>query len=161
MDVPSGGGMSATNGAPQTASVLIVEDEPDTRDSLAMLLRRNGHTVRVAADANTALQLVDESPPHVVLIDIGLPGINGYEFARELRKRQLDHRPILIATTGFGTNEARQAASEAGIDLHFVKPVDPASLSILLNHLPQIARYVSFDGMADGPPRSATSQAEV
>lgn len=135
--------MSALNGAARTASVLVVEDEPDTRDSLAMLLRMEGHAVRVAGNVRTALELLDESFPDVVLIDIGLPGGNGYELARQIRARRIERRPLLVATTGFGTDEHKMAAFDAGMDLHFIKPVDPTSLQLLLTNLNQLRQYLN------------------
>jgi two-component system OmpR family response regulator len=147
--------MSVQNGAPRVVSVLVVEDEPDTRDSLAMLLGMAGHSVRVAGNARTALELIDESSPDVVLIDIGLPGVNGYELARQLRARQLENRPLLIATTGYGSYEHKKAAHDAGMDLHFTKPVDLPTLHTLLSKLPQLEGYVGIRGLQ--PPHSGPS----
>jgi DNA-binding response OmpR family regulator len=125
------------------ASVLVVEDEIDTRESLAVLLQTYGHTVRVAPDAKSALELAAEAPPDAVLIDIGLPGMDGYQLARELRRRAWVRRPLLIAATGFGTNADRSRSFEAGIDLHYVKPLDPSALDSLLKNATQITSYAS------------------
>jgi CheY-like chemotaxis protein len=96
-------------------SVLVVEDEIDTRESLAVLLQTCGHTVRVAPDAESALEVAAEVQPDAVLIDIGLPGMDGYELAQELRRRVWVRRPLLIAATGFGTTEDRRRSFEAGL----------------------------------------------
>src|SRR5436305_7249498 len=122
-------------------SVLVVEDEIDTRESLAVLLQTCGHTVRVAPDAKSALDLAAEVQPDAVLIDIGLPGMDGYELAQELRRRVWVRRPLLIAATGFGTNEDRRRSFQAGIDLHYVKPLDPCALDTLLKNTAQITSY--------------------
>jgi len=78
-----------------------------------------------------------------VLIDIGLPGMDGYELAQELRRRVWVRRPLLIAATGFGTTEDRRRSFEAGIDLHYVKPLDPCALDSLLKNTAQITSYAS------------------
>ncbi len=112
--------------------VLVVEDHADTAASLAMLLRGDGYDVEVANEGMTALQTADAHPPDVALLDIGLPGMNGYELAEHLQERNRGKRPLLIATTGYGSDEDRRRSEEAGIDLHLVKPVDPEHLRAVL-----------------------------
>jgi CheY-like chemotaxis protein len=116
---------------PAGRSILIVEDNIDARDALSILLELEGHRVAVAGEGHQALELVRAKDPDIALVDIGLPGIDGYEVAR--RVRALDRRrPVLIALTGYGQPEDRRRASEAGFDDLLVKPVDPTALAILL-----------------------------
>jgi CheY-like chemotaxis protein len=110
-----------------TRRVLVVDDNRDAAESLAILLRAGGHDVRVAYDGPSALGLVRESPPEAVLLDIGLPGMSGYDVARALCGVE-GVRPLLIALTGYGQHDDRERAHEAGFDLHFVKPVDLSRL---------------------------------
>ena len=102
--------------------MLVVDDNEDAAESLAVLLRMRGHEVWVAHDGPSALEAVRECSPEAVLLDIGLPGMSGYDVARELRAAQ--GRPLLIALTGYGQREDRERAREAGFDLHFAKPAD-------------------------------------
>ena len=110
--------------------VLVVDDNKDTVDSLAMLLRLAGHEVATAASGPAALRAALSENPDVVLLDLGLPGIDGYEVARRIRE-QTD-KPLLIAMTGYGQAEDRERSKEAGFERHLVKPVDPAQLQHLL-----------------------------
>ncbi len=112
--------------------ILIVEDQPDTAASLAILLRLGGHEVEVAADGHAALQKAEAEEPDVVLLDIGLRGMDGYEVAKRLRSGQTGKRPVLIAVTGYGREEDRRRCAEAGIHLHMLKPADPEVLLRLL-----------------------------
>ncbi len=116
---------------PAGRSILIVEDNADARDALSVLLELEGHVVAAAGEGHRALELVRAKDPDIALVDIGLPGIDGYEVAR--RVRALDgRRPVLIALTGYGQPEDRRRASEAGFDGLLVKPVDPTALATLL-----------------------------
>jgi len=116
---------------PPGRSILIVEDNADARDALSVLLELEGHVVAAAGEGHQALELVRATDPDIALVDIGLPGIDGYEVAR--RVRALDgRRPVLIALTGYGQPEDRRRASEAGFDGLLVKPVDPTALTTLL-----------------------------
>jgi two-component system, sensor histidine kinase len=115
----------------QGRSILIVEDNADARDALRMLLELDGHVIQAAAEGMEALEIVRGKDPDVALIDIGLPGIDGYEVARRLRARG-GRRPVMIALTGYGQPEDRQRATEAGFDALLVKPVDPSALTDLL-----------------------------
>jgi len=116
---------------PAGRSILLVEDNVDARDALSVLLELEGHVVAVAGEGHQALELVRARDPDIALVDIGLPGIDGYEVAR--RVRALDgRRPVLIALTGYGQPEDRRRASEAGFDDLLVKPVDPTALATLL-----------------------------
>jgi signal transduction histidine kinase len=112
--------------------VLVVDDSLDSANSLATLLRFNGHEVFVAHDGEAALDLSVAVRPNVVLLDIGLPGMDGYEICRRMRKLGLGDAYI-IAMTGYGQERDRQRSSEAGFDEHTVKPVDIEELSRLLS----------------------------
>jgi CheY-like chemotaxis protein len=114
-----------------------VEDDPDNAYSTALLLRVLGHTVETAADGETALQAAAVRPPDVVLLDIGLPGMDGYEVARRLREQQqkTGHQMLLVAVTGHGQAAYRQRSWDAGVFMYLVKPVEPHLLGrILASH---------------------------
>jgi two-component system, sensor histidine kinase len=117
--------------APAGRSILIIEDNADARDALRVLLELEGHAVEAAGEGQQALDLARAKDPDIALVDIGLPGIDGYEIARRVRARD-PRRPILIALTGYGQPEDRQRATEAGFDDVLVKPVDPTALATLL-----------------------------
>jgi signal transduction histidine kinase/DNA-binding response OmpR family regulator len=112
--------------------ILLVEDNSDIRETLRDLLVMCGHDVEVAEDGEQGLELVLQRRPQVALIDIGLPGLDGYHVARALRARMLDERPRLIALTGYGQPEDHRKAIDAGFDAHLVKPVDLAHLARVL-----------------------------
>jgi CheY-like chemotaxis protein len=101
---------------------VVCDDAPDLRDLVADLLRLRGHDVHVVSDGPAAISLIVTEKPDVALIDIGLPDMDGYEVAREIRRQLPDHRPRLIAMTGYGQASDRAAAFEAGFDAHIVKP---------------------------------------
>jgi len=122
----------ATTTADRSRSILIVEDNDDARESLRLLLEALGHRVIEAADGSHAVALARHHRPEVVLIDLGLPGMNGYEVAQSLRERVADHRMALIAVTGYGQADDRRRSKEAGFDAHLVKPVSPGVLSSLV-----------------------------
>jgi PAS domain S-box-containing protein len=112
--------------------VLVVDDSTDSAESLARLLRRWGHEVHLAYDGSSALAAARATAPEVVLLDIGLPGMDGYEVARRLRQDP-DHEDIvLIALTGYGQANDRRQTHDAGFDQHLIKPVDPSFLRTLL-----------------------------
>ena len=118
--------------SPVPRRVLMIEDYADARDSLRALLELSGHEVREAADGPTGVELALRLQPDVVLIDIGLPGLDGYDVARRIRSAPQGHRIVLAAVTGYGQPEDRRRAEEAGFDAHLVKPVDPDQLTELL-----------------------------
>jgi two-component system CheB/CheR fusion protein len=111
-----------------------VEDDPDNAYAMSLLLRLFGHTVELAADGESALEAAAADPPDVVLLDIGLPGMDGYVVARRLREQQQEtaRRMLLIAVTGYGQPADRQRSCDAGMPLHLVKPVDPELLGGIL-----------------------------
>jgi PAS domain S-box-containing protein len=110
--------------------LLVVDDSKDTVDSLAMLLRQNGHVVSTAGSGPAGLEAALSEALDVVLLDLGLPGIDGYEVARRIRE-QTD-KPLLIAMTGYGQAEDRERSREVGFAYHLVKPIDPVMLQTLL-----------------------------
>jgi signal transduction histidine kinase len=112
--------------------ILVVDDNQDSADSLAMLLKLNGHEVHIAHDGFEAVEVATTFQPHVILLDIGLPGLNGYEAARRIREQQRHKAIKLVALTGWGQEEDRRRSEEAGFDAHMVKPVDLAVLTKLL-----------------------------
>ena len=112
--------------------VLIVDDNADAVETLAMILRLWQHEVQVAHDGTQALQVAAAFRPDVVLLDIGLPGMSGYEVARHLRKQTGKRDMVLVALTGYGQEEDLRRSREAGFDLHLVKPVRPETLQVLL-----------------------------
>ena len=112
--------------------ILVVDDSRDAADSLAMLLDKLGAEVRIATDGPTALDELDAYRPSVVLLDIGMPGMDGLELARRVRQRPGTRGVILVALSGWGQDEDRRRSREAGIDHHMVKPVDLDELGRLL-----------------------------
>jgi two-component system CheB/CheR fusion protein len=112
--------------------VILVEDNPDAAESLLMLLELLGHQVRVFGDGLRALAAAGAAPPDMMIVDIGLPGIDGYEVARRARKHPALERIVLVALTGYGREEDRRDALAAGFDHHLVKPVEPGEIEGLV-----------------------------
>jgi CheY-like chemotaxis protein len=108
--------------------VLVVDDNCDAATTLAMLLEARQHDVQVANDGFAALDAAASFQPDVVLLDIGLPGIDGFEVARRLRSLPQTKDVLVVAVSGYGQEEDRQKSQQAGFDYHLVKPVDPAIL---------------------------------
>jgi signal transduction histidine kinase len=125
---------AASDRPPRRRRVLIVEDNADARETLRRLLESRGHEVRVAVDGETALQALRAEPADVALIDIGLPGMDGYELARRIRA-QIDReaKVVLAAVTGYGLPEDRRRSAAAGFDAHLIKPLDLEALAALLS----------------------------
>jgi PAS domain S-box-containing protein len=111
--------------------VLVADDNRDAADSLQRVLALFGHEVRVAYDGDSALRVGDDFRPRVAILDIGMPGTNGYEVARGLRSKH-GERLVLVALTGWGQDADRRRAADAGFDHHLTKPVDPNALNSLL-----------------------------
>ena len=120
--------------------VLIVEDNADARESLGMLLEMQGHDVRSAQDGDTALKIVEEFLPEVVLLDIGLPKMDGFEVIRRLHAPMDGAQPAVIAVTGYGHAEDRRRTKEAGFDHHLTKPVDPREVMAIVASFGNISR---------------------
>lgn len=117
---------------PTARRVLLVEDCPDTAVTLAFLLELWGYDVRVALTGPAALAVCDGFCPAVVLLDLGLPGMDGLEVARQLRERDWPETPILVAATGYDGADVRRRARLAGFDFFLPKPFDLAHLRALL-----------------------------
>jgi CheY-like chemotaxis protein len=122
---------SADAGAPAVRKILVVDDNADAAQSLAVLLRLRGHEVQVALGGAEALQAANESMPELVLLDIGMPDIDGYEVARRLRSR-FNSGLTLVALTGWGTEQDRRRSREAGFDHHLTKPVKLAAVEAVM-----------------------------
>jgi PAS domain S-box-containing protein len=112
--------------------ILVVDDNSDSADSLSLLLRMSGHETREAYDGEHALAVAAEFQPDVVLLDIGLPRMNGHDVCRRLRERESGNRIKIIALTGWGQESDRNKSKDAGFDHHLVKPVDLDELAVLL-----------------------------
>ncbi len=117
------------------ASLLLIEDNPDIGETLRDLLQLLGHQVEWADDGLRGVQLALTTQPEVALVDIGLPGIDGYEVARRLRANEQGKRMLLIALTGYGRPEDRRRSLDAGFDAHLVKPIDADELIALIARL--------------------------
>ena len=115
--------------------VLVVDDNIDAADTLSALLEMSSHVTRVANDGHQAIAMAAEFQPQVVFLDIGLPGMDGYEVARRLRVTPGVERAILVALTGWGTREDRERSSQAGFDHHLTKPADMNTVEALLERL--------------------------
>jgi signal transduction histidine kinase/DNA-binding response OmpR family regulator len=133
-------GAGETTAKPRSSRVLIVDDNSDSARSLSMLLEMGGHEVRTCYDGPSGLAEAEAFCPEVVLLDIGLPGMDGFEVAKRLRQRELSPRPLLVALTGYGQAEDVRRSREAGFDHHLVKPADPEALTALLASMPAKTR---------------------
>ena len=103
---------------------LIADDNDDGREMLALYLDQKGHSVRTAADGLQALAAVDEFKPDVALLDVGMPGSNGYTVAKKVRRKYGKQAPVLVALSGLGQEADKARAEQSGFDQHFTKPVD-------------------------------------
>jgi CheY-like chemotaxis protein len=124
-----------TQTAPESGKLrhlLIVDDNVDAAESLGLLLGSLGHQVEVAHNGTRALELAAKNPPDVVLLDIGMPGLDGYEIARRMREANQGHPMQIIAVTGWGQPSDREKSRAAGFDEHLVKPVDQQQLADIL-----------------------------
>jgi CheY-like chemotaxis protein len=124
-------------GPATTYRILVVDDNPDSTDSLAMLLKIMGNEVGMAYDGEQAVEAAEAMRPDVVLLDIGMPKLDGYGACRRIREQPWGHGMFLVALTGWGQEEDRRRTEEAGFNRHMIKPVDPAALMKLLASLPR------------------------
>ena len=144
-DDPPASIAATTAPGPKPASVLLIDDNADAAEMLAMLLEMSGHTVVTALDGTAALACFERERPQVVLCDIGLPGMDGYEVARRMRASSTADgngnagMPLLVALTGYDGPAARAQALLAGFDRHLVKPVDPDDVLRLIDVFMQAA----------------------
>jgi PAS domain S-box-containing protein len=136
---PSAGEAQTQPGTAQR--ILVVDDDPDIRRSLAMLLRHSGHEVESASDGAEAVELAGRSKPDVVLLDVGLPGLDGYAVCRRIREQPWGKRMHIIALTGWGQDEDRRKTREAGFDDHLVKPVEFKSIQALLSQAHEASEH--------------------
>ena len=138
MPVVAGDGLKSPAAA--TLSVLVVDDNRDVADSCAMLLELAGHSVHTAYDGAQALEMGENRRPNVVVLDVGLPDMNGYEVARRIRSSEWGRKLPLVALTGWGRGKDRELAAAAGFDHHLTKPVAPEALEALLRSLAEKIR---------------------
>lgn len=115
--------------------LLVVNDNRDAAESMSMLLQMWGHEVVFAYDGPSALETAEQWQPEAVFLDIGLPGMDGYEVAERLRELPHAKGAVLIAITGYGQDDDRRRSRRAGIDHHLVKPVAPDALRSLIDSL--------------------------
>ena len=119
----------------QPVRIVVADDNHDSADSMAMLLRIGGHDVRTAYDGEEVVSIADTFRPEVLLLDIGMPRLNGYEVAEQLRARSWGRDVIMIAVTGWGQDEDRRRSTAHGFDAHLVKPIDQEALTRVLSEL--------------------------
>jgi DNA-binding response OmpR family regulator len=112
--------------------ILVVDDSRDSADSLAALLSLTGHEAHTAHDGEHAISEAEKLRPEVILLDIGLPRLNGYDACRRIREQAWGKDMVIIALTGWGQDEDRRLSTQAGFDGHLVKPVDHTALNRLL-----------------------------
>jgi len=113
-------------------NILIADDNQDALESLALMLRMEGHEVHCASDGQEALELAGQRHPEIVVLDVGMPKLDGCEVARRIRAESWGRDAVLVALTGWGQEVDRRRSREAGFDMHLVKPVDPATLCDML-----------------------------
>jgi CheY-like chemotaxis protein len=143
--------------------ILIADDNNDALESLATLLQLSGHEVYTATNGGTALQSVERHLPEVVLLDIGMPLLDGYEVAKRIRAQPWGQRITLVALTGWGQDSDRRRSREAGFDSHLVKPLDLETLTDLLARLPSGPPSGAARGrsMANGGPEPLGSKSSA
>jgi two-component system, OmpR family, response regulator len=131
--------------------ILIAEDHEDGAESMAILLRLFGHSVVIVQNGPAALEYARINKPDVVLLDLGLPLMNGFDVAKRLSKPRPRKTPLLIAVTGWGREEDRRNSREAGIDLHLLKPVDPVALQCVLTRFQALIKEMRPEYDKDAP----------
>jgi len=138
------------------ARVLIVDDNADAAESIALYLKLEGHEVKSVGDGAQALASVPVFAPQVVVLDIGLPGLSGYEVATRMRQMAATRQALIVALTGYGQKEDQMRAKEAGFDHHFVKPADPHEIATLISrwqHPPRTPAEARSEKMSTGKPQ--------
>lgn len=122
----------AAGDAPRACRILVVDDNEDSAESLSTLLAMRGHTTTTAHDGPEAIEEAERFRPELVLLDIGLPRMNGLEVCRRIREQAWGKTMIIVALTGWGQEEDRAKSKEAGFDHHLVKPVQIRELTTLM-----------------------------
>jgi CheY-like chemotaxis protein len=139
--------------------VLIVEDNRDAREMLRIMLELSGHQVLEAEEGLSGLELLKKARPDIAVIDVGLPGLNGYDIARRFRAEPGSGAVMLVALTGYGTPEARERSRQAGFDHHLIKPVNVEALEeIMRGQAPRDAGAgcgASHAGVMSGVPAAS------
>jgi CheY-like chemotaxis protein len=120
--------------------ILVVDANVDAADSVAWLLRHEAHDVRTANDGRSAIEVAASFRPQVVVLDLGLPKLDGYEVSRRLRNLPVTRDALMVAVSGYGQDEDKRQAQEAGFDFHMTKPVDPARLIAVIASAPALVR---------------------
>jgi CheY-like chemotaxis protein len=121
--------------SPLSLRVLLIDDNVDSCEVLRLALEDAGHSVDEAHDGQLGLEMALQTRPDVAIVDIGLPTLDGYGIARELRARLGGDRPVLVALSGYGRREDIEQTRDAGFDRHLVKPIDLATLESVLSEL--------------------------
>ena len=129
-------GPQAVVSTDKTCRALVVDDNMDSADTLAAILQLLGHDAQCVFDPHKVIEAVDTFAPQVIFLDIGMPGLSGYEVARLLRKREMAAQPILVALTGWGQPEDRRRSTEAGFDHHVVKPAELETIRMICGQVP-------------------------
>lgn len=119
-------------------SVLVVDDEHDVADSIAEVLELYGHNVTVAYNGSSGLDAALAAPPDVALLDIGMPGCDGWTLATRMRMRPETRKSLLVAVTAYGLESDRATSAAAGFDMHLLKPVEPTKLNELVEQARRI-----------------------
>jgi CheY-like chemotaxis protein len=112
--------------------ILVADDDQDSAESLAMLIQMMGHDVRAAQSGLAALDLAEEFRPDLIVLDIGMPGLDGYEVCRRIRQHEWGQAIVIAALTGWTRDEDRDRSEQAGFNHYLVKPVDPKALEELI-----------------------------
>ena len=140
--------------------VLIIEDNRDAREMFRIMLELSGHEVLEAEEGVSGLEMLKSNPPDVAVIDVGLPGLNGYEVARRFREEPGSRSVVLVALTGYGTPEAQERSRKSGFNYHLIKPVNGEALEEIMREAasrrksaPEVANTV----LAAHPTVAATS----
>jgi CheY-like chemotaxis protein/anti-sigma regulatory factor (Ser/Thr protein kinase) len=116
--------------------IMVADDNPDSATTLSLMLEVMGHEVRVARDGQEAVELAAQFRPEAILLDIGMPRMNGYDACRAIRAEPWAARTLIVALTGWGQDGDKNRSKEAGFDRHLVKPVEPAMLESMISALP-------------------------
>jgi CheY-like chemotaxis protein len=140
----------------RTLDILIVDDDPDTLTTLSMLLQLNGCEVRAAETGVVALTMHEQRRPDVILLDIGLPYMDGFEVCRRIRELPGGKTPLIIAITGFADDIYRDQAAQAGIDLYLLKPVPFPTLEGILSRFRRVMQLSNKVATSDTIPTTET-----